>query len=191
MNKYFFLLLLSPVLLFTSVACPDISTTTSSSTTTVNSGYIPVKKNNALVGDGVSIFHIETNGKVELEYTLDLGSYQKDVYFVFSNASLLDSSSNPEIIRNNNVSLDEGNFTDLKGVGLRGKPSIDKFNENPFSYVREDLKNENIEINRDLAPTADVEGDRKDLYTDVQSPLHKIAATCRKVVKNGTKTLNV
>jgi hypothetical protein len=140
---------------------------------------------------------LNTNSNAYVTYTLDLGSETKDVYFVFTNISLDSNSANPTVSANNILSdtlLNKSNSTvtnlsDDNVLTLKDKPEISEFNRKAMSYVS---KNNSL-INKSILPssitkTADVVGNSVSFYDENGST---VAATCRSIVSDGTKTLNI
>ncbi len=143
--------------------------------------------------------HNELSGNVKLNYTLNLGTSSKSVYFVFTNTNSDGSSLNPYI--NGNEVLGSGtsngssvlsnisNYNALP-IGIRGKPEIAEFNRNP-PLNNKVTANNNL-LNKSLAaplPISDTVGNIKNFYYDSISNI--IPAMCRGVYTSGGKTLNV
>ena len=99
-------------------------------------------------GSSEEIYHIITSGDVELTYSLDLGAYTKDVYFIFTNTSLSSDTTAPYLLSNSFNAADYSVYQELKSIspakskvsvesktGVRGKPEISDFNNDPWSYI--------------------------------------------------------
>ncbi|MCP4134418.1 MAG: hypothetical protein GY754_25825 [bacterium] len=164
-----------------------------------------VEKSNTYAGSEYETYFINTTSATTVEYSLDLGSYTKDVYFVLTNTSPSSSDTAPTVSSNSIdgeevyeepliympesvVSLPENN------TAARGTPEIAEFNKNsPADFEVAPYSSKNI-MPGPVEPRYDTVSDT---YTfDVDSNVGTVAATCRKVVSGittdmGTKTLNI
>ena len=181
-------------ILFIQTACPPVTTTTTT-TTTINNNYIPISKENIYTGNSPQIYLIDTSTNTNLTYSLDLGTSTKDVYFVFTNVELNDSSSTPivsDALNQTDYPTNQllRNSTNNTGLWRSGKPEIDKFNENPFLYINKTQNQTQRNIISPSTPSYDTIGDTNYFIID-DSPTNKISATCRKALSDGNKILNI
>ncbi len=147
-------------------------------------------------GPGDEIFLVNVPEGVEFTFTIDLGSSIKDVYFIFTNTCFTDQS-NPTV----DISALEGYISPAVPAVTRSEretlsandmwgwdiPEITKFNENPFAYVtKKGLSSSTVSAPE---PLFDAVGGTHSFYYDSTSSL--IPSTCRAVVTDSTKTLNI
>lgn len=151
------------------------------------------------------IYRVETTGDTELTYSIDLGSNTKTVYYIFTNTNLTAETTSPSyissIINNENeeFSLQRPQFSESSASGspfrplLRGKPEITEYNSNPWKYEGTEKQTDSkgslsIESNSKGPLKASVEDENSFMN---ESTSDTIPATCKKVVSDGTKTLNI
>ena len=180
----------------TTITTTTTTTTTITTTTTTIRIFVPISitKENTYSGISPQIYQIDTSTDTNLTYSLDLGTSTKDVYFVFTNIELNDSLSTP-VVSNALNQIDYPtnqllrNTTDNTGLWRSGKPEIDKFNENPFLYINKTQNQAQRNIISPSKPSYDIIGDTNYFMDD--STTNKIASTCRKVLSDGNKILNI
>ncbi|MBA7522745.1 hypothetical protein ES705_14865 [subsurface metagenome] len=147
-------------------------------------------------GPGDEIFLVNVPEEVEFTFTIDLGSNLKDVYFIFTNTGFTDQSNptvdisalasdiSPAVPA---VAKSERETISTDDMWIPDIPEITRFNENPFAYAaKKGLSSSTV-----LAPEPlfdEVDG-TNNFYYDSTSSL--IPSTCRAVVTDGTKTLNI
>ena len=144
---------------------------------------------------GDQVFSINTSGYVDLSYDLTLTTAPADVYFIFTNTSTASSVNKPVVTssivsKNNNLSVNKRVYrpsVDL--IGLRGKPAITAFNNSPFVYTEDNLggaANKNL-----IAPSGPSFATVDDPLTFKIDESDTVAATCRKTLTVGGKTVNI
>lgn len=152
-----------------------------------------------------SYYHVSPSAGSSIDYTHNLGSTPQDVFFIFTNANASTVSASsisssvqseievPSVNEIQTLKLMTGDPDDLvawareNGVGLRGKPEVSAFNNNPPTFGKTE-PGINYQM---IAPDP--------LYTAVNdtnpfmntSTSDTIAATARAVVTDGTITLNI
>jgi len=155
------------------------------------------------------VYKIQSSGNVELTLNLDLGSNTRTVYYIFTNTNFSAETDSPKCLTNlidpnNEQSNAESSiikplFSEsafLKNYSkspARGKPEISEFNSNPWKHIGKEKiagKKLNYPIeNGAKGPLKSTVGETNDFMNE--STTDTIAATCRKVVTDGTKTLNI
>ena len=150
-------------------------------------------------GPGHEVFHVNAPGQQVFIYTLDLGANTRDVYFIFTNTGFYDQ--NIPIVEDLTTSRSgkdpslsasvKPTHIPLSSKGLRGKPEITLFNENPFAYI-EPISGKGTGKGMTAPPPYplfDSFGQKHNFIYDSTSS--QIPATCRAVAGDGTKTLNI
>ncbi|MCX7680167.1 MAG: peptidase M30 [Spirochaetes bacterium] len=163
--------------------------------------WMDVSRSNTYSGSGSNVFLVETEGNVHLTYTLDLGSFMKNVYFIFTNTAfvnapssavvhnlLADQYSHQSSSDNLHRSATRSSVHAHQPVAQRGKREITEFNHRPILTIA----SRSSKAQYSLRPTPlrlDYEGSTTSFYDE--SGL-KIDATCRKVIsKNSTNGIPV
>ena len=158
------------------------------------------------------IIHVATpetdTGNLELTYSLDFTNAAppgKEVYFVFTNASQLDTITSPVLAQLFELTPEQKyaaakeqarnliEWARANGEPLKGRPDITLFNSNPQLYTgREFMKSPaaSLAFNAPPEPLKDTEGQTGVFYTDIDTSV-TVYATCQKVISDGTKTLNI
>ena len=147
-------------------------------------------------GSGDEIFLVNVPEEVEFTFTIDLGSNLKDVYFIFTNTGFTDQSNptvdisalagyiSPAVPA---VTKSERETISTDDMWIRDIPKITRFNENPFAFItKKGLSGSSVSAPE---PLFDAVSDTQYFYYDSTSS--KIQSTCRAVVTDGTKTLNI
>ncbi|HPI88302.1 MAG TPA: hypothetical protein PK859_03255 [Spirochaetota bacterium] len=149
------------------------------------------------------VFYPSTSGYVDLSYTLDLGSSEKDVYFVLTNRSLSSSTSlhdfnagderSPDFsqaldIENEDIS---GENTDHSFYAQRGSDGISDYNRRPISSSTS-LSQAAIELQSPQYAVNDAVDDEQTFMIEKDE---SVEATCQYTdtisTDNGDKTLNI
>lgn len=175
-----------------------ISLTSCSDDDSSSEQWTDVARSNVYTGSGSEVFLVDTNGNVHLTYTLNLGSFYKDVYFIFTNTTSNDSSSGPVVyaIASEVCNADDTELEDISktttamqsavpsetSIAQRGTLEITEFNHRPL------VRTENTSSARlSLAPPilrADTVNENRYFYDDYGN---QISATCRTVIaKDGS-----
>lgn len=148
-------------------------------------------------------FLLDTSFNTNLTYNLDLGNNTKDVYFVFTNVNLADGTTYPKFNSENpaspqNLAPTTADTNPAKpdpaaGIfsGPGGKREISEFNRKPYAFLNKiNPVNMLLNIIPPSQPSFASVGNTYSFYmsTDTSSIT---PATCRKVVTDGSKTLNI
>lgn len=163
--------------------------------------WYDITRSNVYSGSGSEVYLVDTNGNVHLTYTLSLGSYYRNVYFIFTNTTFADATQMPVV---KNLKGDDGNTSDdsesesvsvpetraqvsiaEQPIVQRGTPEITEFNHRPIVATEVDSSNTLLRSLITPAPLkADTVGQTGTFYDDNGKVIH---ATCRKVVaKDGS-----
>lgn len=109
--------------------------------------YTELTVNDVYDVSGTGVFYPETSGYVDLTYNLDLGSSSYDIFFILTNKSQTSSADAHNISGNyissaayqNSISAasEDESAEDIaeNQPGMRGKPDISAFNNDPFSKI--------------------------------------------------------
>jgi len=151
-----------------------------------------------------STFEAElTDKQCSFTYTKDLGVTPKDVYFVFTNDGISDTTRTPQVSStsspnnsqksgnafniNTDISLSE--FDKENGIALRGIPEATAFNENPPTFKSSSNKNYNNSFIEIPDPVRAAVNDTFDFIIKENGTTK--AATLRKQVIVSGITLNI
>ena len=119
-----------PFLLFLLLSCPEPDR------------FPDMDAESSYNGSGDNVFHIDTNGPVDLTHTLHLGSNTADIYYVFTNTSPYINLLHPEILSKEDTpeELEQESFRVYYNrtgpIGIAGKPEIAAFNEDVHTLLK-------------------------------------------------------
>jgi len=159
-------------------------------------------------GAGEEVFNIITSGDVELIYNLELGTSTKDVYFIFTNTSLSSDTTAPYLLSSSIEASSYSAYPELKSIssveskvsvdsvtGVRGKPEISDFNNDPWSYldsVEPEITRREYKIKESsdyIAKNTSIVGDSISFMN--RSVTDTIPATLKKIVTEHGKTVKI
>ncbi|MBN2442155.1 MAG: peptidase M30 [Spirochaetales bacterium] len=168
------------VSLFTFTGCPE-----------ADPGFIDSSAQSTYSGIGDEVFHINTSTDVNLTHTLHLGASIADVYYVFTNTKPYSHADHPVISSKSSVNKTRESLTgtqsEYSGLGGRkGKPEISAYNKDVSDFLGTGTAKG---ISPEEPQKDTVGGPSVSFKYDLDS--HTIQATCRAIVTDGIKTLNI
>jgi len=158
-------------------------------------------------GNTEDIFHAQTQGHTDLEYTLDLGDQAGDVFFIFTNTDTQGSTQAPEITETPENSLwmppaasfQKSGAIDSESEGrsvfIKGRPDVTEFNRNPFDQIDESPRGfKSVTPFAENKAVDDKKGDTA--YFKIDKNGNTVEALCTNTVTDvdtsfGQKTLNI
>jgi len=168
--------------------------------------YTKVTKSDTYVGVD-KVFKVETSGDTEITYSIDLGYNTGTVYYIFTNTNLSADTTSPSYLadfidqNDEDFPIDKPLFSESTPSGTlskslqRGKPEITEFNSNPWKHTGlgngfERRRSYTIDNNAKGPLRAYTANTSTNTFMNT-STSDTIQATCRAVVTDGTKTLNI
>ncbi len=153
---------------------------------------------------GYEYYMLDTAGGVKLEYSLDVGPYMKDVYFIFTNTSLDSEAPYPAVRLNGRAesmpAVSEparapGPYQiNLNANSARSKNEVSEFNRNPFSSLsRLNPVSMLLNIVPSPQPRSDTVDDT-DVFYDYDATKKMfvpIRATCRNTATDGRMKISI
>ncbi len=161
--------------------------------------YPAVSVSETYSGTGPAVYHVPTDGSLTLTYDLDLGSAVREVYMIYTNptSSLVEASKPSLASVSAPAGMEHAGFPERDSLGGQAaatprsptEQEVNAFNSDPFGHLVDVREAPGARTNRAPGPFYDSVGVPQSFM--LGSATATVAATCRRVVTDGTKTLNI
>lgn len=162
-------------------------------------GWQTISRSNTYTGPGSEVYLVDTEGDVHLTYSLNLGSFIKNVYFIFTNTTFNNATTAVKLLNLYEAHSTENRSYDVyppvarnsiflnttlnpSTIAQRGTPEITEFNHKPIPIPTRNVQNV-FQSLAPLTPRFDTVGNTTTFYDDRGN---SISATCRQVIQKNT-----